>query len=87
MRLLRDENDEKVFKPKEYLTIDQVTSMFSRMASQKKKEQLKEPVKQDVDGDFEKAMEESDDEENSTDDDDVCLTMKKTLASKIVWSI
>ena len=70
-RLLRDENGEKVFKPKDCLTVDQMTSMFSRMASQKEKEQLKEPVKQNVDDDFEEAMEESDDEENSTDNDDV----------------
>ena len=41
MRLLRDENGEQVFKPKDYLTVDQVTSMSSRMVSQKKKEQLK----------------------------------------------
>ena len=57
MTLLRDENGEKVFKPKYCLTIDQVTSMFSRIPSQKKKEQLKEPVKQNVDDDFEEAME------------------------------
>ena len=44
--------------------------MFSKMASQKKIEQLKEPVKQNVNDDFEEAMEESDDEENSTDNDD-----------------
>ena len=86
MRLLRDENGEKVFKPKEYLTIDQVTSMFSRMAFQKKKEQLKKPVKQNVDDDFEEAMEEYDDEENSTDNDDMSDD-KETLVSKIVLSI
>ena len=73
MRLLHVENGEKVFKPKDYLTIDQVISMFSRMASQKKKEELKEPVKQNVDDDFEEAMEESNkkNEENSTDNDNV----------------
>ena len=69
MMLLRDENGEKVFKPKDHLTIDQVTSMFSRMASQKEKEQLKEPVKQNVHDDFKEAMKESDNEKNSTDNE------------------
>ena len=37
IRLLRNENGEKAFKPKDYLTIDQMTPVFGRMASQKKK--------------------------------------------------
>ena len=86
MRLLRDENGEKVFKPKDYLTIDQVTSMFSRMASQKKKEQIKEPVKHNIDDDsrepWKKAM-----MKKTVQIMMMCLTMKKTLASKIVLSI
>ena len=46
MRVLREESRKKVFIPKDYLSVDQVTSMFSRLAAQKKKKQLIEPTKQ-----------------------------------------
>ena len=46
MRVLREESGKKVFIPKDYLLVDQVTSMFSRLAAQKKKKQLTEPTKQ-----------------------------------------
>ena len=43
MRVLSEESGKKVFLPKDYLSVDQVTSMFSRLAAQKKKKQLTEP--------------------------------------------
>ena len=46
MRVLRDESGKKVFIPKDYLSVDQVTLMFSKLAAQKKKKQLREPIKQ-----------------------------------------
>ena len=46
MRVLREESGKKVFIAKDYLSVDQVTSMFSRLAAQKKKKQLTEPTKQ-----------------------------------------
>lgn len=67
MRLLRDDSGKKVFTPNDYLSVDQVTSMFSRQAAQKKKKQLREPVKETA-----KTGEQqpTDDQENDEDSDD-----------------
>ena len=46
LRILHEESGKKAFRPKDYLSVDQVTSMFSRLAAQKKKKQLTEPTKQ-----------------------------------------
>ena len=45
MRVLREESGKTVFIPKDYLSVDRVTSMFSRLAAQKRKKQLTEPTK------------------------------------------
>ena len=67
MRVLHEESGKKVFKPKDYLSIDQVTSMFSRLAAEKKKKQLTEPTKQTTKNDNQQKnckTQEADDEEN-----------------------
>ena len=46
MRVLCEKSGKNVFRAKDYLSVDKVTSMFSRLAAQKKKKQLLEPTKQ-----------------------------------------
>ena len=67
MRVLWEESGKKVFIPKDYLSVDQVTSMFSRLAAKKKKKQLTEPTEQTTKNDNQQKnckTQKADDEEN-----------------------
>ena len=67
IRVLHEESGKKVFMPKDYLSVDQVTSMFSRLAAQKKKKQLTEPTNQTMKNDNQQKhckTQEDDNEEN-----------------------
>ena len=58
MRKAKDDREEKMFKPTEYLTEQQVANIFSREASRRRKESCKDQRPDESDEEYLQAAEE-----------------------------